>query len=91
MTLEIVLATMAHAIRLSTIEWPSIISMTMMNDVNGACVAAAKRSTMPSAIGAVACGTCSSCATSLPSAAPIASDGAKMPAGTPDQLVSQVR
>lgn len=29
-------------------------------------------------------------ATSLPTAAPMASEGAKMPAGTPDQAVSQV-
>jgi hypothetical protein len=40
---------------------------------------------MPSAISALACGYCSSRAMSLPSAAPIASEGAKIPAGTPDQ------
>jgi hypothetical protein len=31
-----------------------------------------------------------SSATSLPNAAPIASDGAKMPAGAPDHVVSHV-
>ena len=37
---DTMLATSAQAIRLSTIAWPSTISMTMMKAVSGACVAA---------------------------------------------------
>ena len=70
--------------------WPSTISMTMMNEVSGACVAAARNPAMPSAIRVAACGYEVSKAMSLPSAAPMANDGAKMPAGTPDHAVSQV-
>jgi MFS family permease len=47
---EIRLASIAAAIRLSTIGRPSIISMTMMNEVSGACVVAARKPAMPMAI-----------------------------------------
>ena len=47
---ETVLATTAQAIRLSTMLWPSTISMTMMKAVSGAWVAAARKPTIPSAI-----------------------------------------
>ena len=38
---------MAAAIKLSTMGRPSIISITMMNDVSGACVAAARKDIDP--------------------------------------------
>ena len=84
------LATSAQAISVSTRAWPSTISMTMMNEVSGACVTAARKPAMPSAISVGASGKCMIWAMSLPSAAPIDSEGAKMPAGTPDQVVIQV-
>jgi hypothetical protein len=46
------LASMAAAIRLSTIEWPSTISITMMKAVSGACVTAARKPAMPMAMSA---------------------------------------
>ena len=46
------LATIAHDIRLSTMPWPSTISMTMMKAVSGACVVAARKPAMPSAMSA---------------------------------------
>lgn len=85
------LASKAAAIRLSTIECPSTISMTMMKAVTGACVTAARNAVMPMAIMTAAPSVvCVSCAMSLPMPAPMASDGAKMPPGTPDQTASQV-
>lgn len=50
MSLEAPDETSAHAIKLSTMECPSTISMTIMKLVIGACVAAAKKPTIPSAI-----------------------------------------
>ena len=43
-------ATMAAAIRLSTMAPPSTISITMMKAVSGAWVTAARKAAMPSAI-----------------------------------------
>jgi len=91
---EIRLATMADAISVKTSERPSIISMTMMNDVSGACVTAARNPAMPMAISTGASELPApapvSCAMSWPMPAPIESDGAKMPPGTPHQVVIQV-
>lgn len=90
MTRAMTVATSAHAIKLSTMAWPSTISITMMKEVSGAWVTAARKPTMPSAISAGTCACATSIATSLPMAAPIASEGANMPAGAPDHVVSQV-
>ena len=87
---ETPLATSALAIRLSTIACPSTISITMMKAVSGACVEAARKPAMPRATSVGACGYDSSSATSWPSVPPIASAGAKMPPGAPDQALSQV-
>ena len=87
------LANMAPAIRLKTIERPLIISITMMKEVSGAWVAAARKPAMPSAmrLGARALWLpANTWATSCPMPAPMDSDGAKMPAGTPLQEVIQV-
>ena len=43
---------MAEAISVSTRAWPSTISITMMKDVSGACVTAARKHAMPMAINA---------------------------------------
>ena len=66
--------------------------MTMMKAVIGPCVVAARKPTMPSAMSGIAASgpTWVSSATSLPMPAPMASDGAKTPAGTPVQADSQV-
>jgi len=45
---------MAEAIRLSTMGRPSTISITMMNEVSGAWVAAARKAAIPMAIRAAA-------------------------------------
>src|SRR5882724_5915889 len=88
---EIRLAPRAAAIRLSTMEWPLTISITMMKAVIGACVTAARNPAMPSAINAAELASQPvNSATSLPSPAPMANDGAKIPPGTPDQAASQV-
>ena len=72
--------------------WPDTISMTMMKAVIGPWVVAARKLTMPSAIkGIAASGPMpSSKAMSRPMPAPMVSDGANMPAGTPVQADSQV-
>ena len=83
----------AQAIRLSTIAWPETISMTMMKAVIGPWVVADRKPTMPSATSATDSGRPArpaSRAMSCPSPAPIASEGAKVPAGTPLQADSQV-
>ncbi len=64
--------------------------MTMMNEVSGACVTAARKPTIPRAIRVCGWAWPKNWAMSLPSAPPIESEGAKMPAGTPAQVVSQV-
>ena len=46
---DTMLATMAEAIRLSTMAPPSTISITMMKAVSGACVTAARKAVMPMA------------------------------------------
>ena len=50
MILEMPLATNAQVIKLKTKACPSTISMTMMNDVSGACVTAAKNPAIPKAM-----------------------------------------
>ena len=62
----------------------------MMNAVSGACVTAARNAAMPMAISAGAMSGPISCDTFSPTPAPIDSDGAKMPPGTPHQPASQV-
>lgn len=86
------LAISEQAIRLNTIAWPETISMTMMKAVIGPCVVAARKPTMPSAMSGIAASgpTRVSSATSLPMPAPMASEGANTPAGTPLQADSQV-
>ena len=67
--------------------------MTMMNAVIGPWVEADRKPTMPSATSATASGrpaSPTSRATSCPTPAPIASDGANTPAGTPLHADSQV-
>ena len=82
----------AHAIRLSTMDWPDTISMTMMKAVIGPWVVAARKPTMPSAINGIAVSgpTPISNEMSRPMPAPMVNDGAKTPAGTPVQADSQV-
>lgn len=77
------------AIRLNTIECPSTISMTMMKAVSGACVTAARKPAMAIAINAGPSDGPANCATPSPIPAPIDSEGAKMPPGTPHHAVSQ--
>lgn len=78
------LAANAVAIRLITIACPSIISMTMMADVIGDCVAAARKPTMQMAtIDGWPIAKFGQCDKSKPNAAPLASDGAKIPPGIP--------
>ena len=48
------LAKSAQAIRLSTIEWPETISITMMKAVIGPCVVAARKPTIPRAMSGIA-------------------------------------
>ena len=84
------LAIKALDIRLSTSAWPVTISITMMKDVSGACVTAARKPAMPSAIRVGALTYEVSWAMSLPSAPPMAKAGANKPPGTPAQVVSQV-
>ncbi|MPN61934.1 hypothetical protein SDC9_209680 [bioreactor metagenome] len=82
---------MADAIRLSTSEWPSTISITMMKAVSGAWVTAARKAAMPIAINAGAISVVPTIdATLFPTPAPIDSEGAKIPPGTPTQADSQV-
>jgi hypothetical protein len=85
-------ASIAQAIRLSTMAWPATISITMMKAVIGAWVVAARKPTMPSAMSGIAASrlTSVSVATSWPMPAPTASEGANTPAGTPVQAESQV-
>ncbi len=64
--------------------------MTMMNEVSGAWVTAARKPAMPNAIKVVDEMPRVYWAMSLPIPPPIASDGAKMPAGTPAHVVIQV-
>ncbi|MNR17962.1 hypothetical protein D3C85_1346560 [compost metagenome] len=87
---EIKLASMAHAIRLNTMEWPSTISITMMKAVSGAWVTAARKPAMPMAIIAGPRSAPASRAIPSPMPAPMDSEGAKMPPGTPHQAVIQV-
>ena len=81
---------MAADIRLSTMAWPSTISMTMMKAVSGACVTAARKAAMPIAIRAGPTSLPISSATLLPTPAPMDSDGAKMPPGMPTQADNHV-
>ena len=71
-------------------EWPSTISITMMKAVSGACVTAARKAAMPMAMRAGAMSAPIRPATLWPTPAPIDSEGAKMPPGTPTQADSQV-
>ena len=84
------LASIAAAMRLSTMAWPSTISITMMNAVSGACVTAARKAAMPIAMRAGPMSEPSSTDTLCPTPAPMDSDGAKMPPGTPSQADSHV-
>jgi hypothetical protein len=84
-------ASIAAAIKLSTIAWPSTISITMMKAVNGARVTAARNAAMPSAMSAGPRLGSMACAIAFPiPAPPMESEGAKMPPGTPHQADSQV-
>ncbi len=72
--------------------WPATISMTMMKAVIGPCVVADRKPTMPSAINGMAISWLRPVkrAMSLPMPAPMDSEGANTPAGTPVQADSQV-
>jgi len=81
---------MAEAIRLSTMARPSTISITMMKEVRGAWVAAARKPAMPMAIRLGLSSGLLQTASSWPTPAPIDSEGAKIPPATPVQAVNQV-
>ena len=94
MSLEIRLAIIAEAMSDNTMGRPSSISITIMNDVNGACVTAAKKPAIPIATsaGVTSCWSAPNVSwpMSWPMPAPMDNDGAKIPPGTPHHVVTQV-